>query len=91
MRTQSLARRALRRCMKDKDEGLLMHFQNWKASFCWERGRLVRNEREARNDFTRQQITRGYRRVADGDVRALGIKFTRSQSASVLRNMNDEG
>ena len=67
-----------------KNYQVLMQVQNWKASFCRERGRLVRNEREARNGSNQLRILRGYRRAADGDVRAPSIKFANSQSASVL-------
>src|SRR5437016_345864 len=54
----------------------MMKFQNYESSFCWERGRLVRTEREARK---RSYLTNKYFALparCGRDVRAPSIEFT---------------
>ena len=52
-----------------------MQFQNQEAPFCWERGRLVRTEREARNDPILLTNASCLLVRCGRDVRAPSIKF----------------
>ncbi|PYS73819.1 MAG: hypothetical protein DMF73_04910 [Acidobacteria bacterium] len=55
---------------------VVIQFQNQEASFCWERGRLVRTEREARNDPNLPTNTSHLPARCGRGVRAPSIKFT---------------
>ena len=54
------------------------------CDFSWERGRLVRIEREARKQFSKSSVLSVLRTLCGRDVRAPGKKMTATENSDLL-------